>query len=396
MPLADEPDVGVRGARGVEVNGNAAKEEIRASEEPRKPLLEVPAPGEEQKEVTAAEPVAGEQEVVEKTLHGVEAGEAQDLSGPPQDATTEQEVSQDWERERPEAQEQRGVLFDGITQAKLPCTFEDEDAVYLHAVTMLRPMETPEAEPFLLEEKGFGGKDFAFAVDRGGLRFYLSKVNLSEMNLSKSGMLLLGKQESLQIQGSHENVVNELRAHGTLLPFKLGTVARSKDELYERVDQHLDDMKAALLELSLTKWWALTLSVLDARMSQLVGTTTPTAERDLGPKRKSPPPTSYSRSYDIKLLERMLQKEKKIAETVHKQLDEIAERSDVDMIVGFGSSSSENWKPILKSSYEVKPSQLPTFYRKITELQYQYLLFELMFSLAGAREAYSFSPGDGS
>jgi hypothetical protein len=293
--------------------------------------------------------------------------------------------------EKPELTERQRVLFEGITQEKLPCEFADDDAVYMYAVATVRPGETEEPTPFLLEEKGIGGKEFAFALDHGGLRFYLSKVNMSEVSLSRGGLLLHGKQESLQMQGAHENIVNELRAHGRLLPFIPGTVARTKDEFFSRIDDHLDALKSALLELSVTKWWALTLSVLDFRMAQLVGTGKPIAERDLGARRRSSASIPPARTYDIKLLEKMLQKEKKIAEAVHEHLEAIAERVDVDYMIGIGGGSSEDWKPILKASYEVNHGQLPAFYRKVTDQQYQYMLFDLMFSLQGNRGAYSFA-----
>ncbi len=289
-----------------------------------------------------------------------------------------------------ELTERERVLFEGITQERLPCEFVEDDVVYLHAVATVRPGEAEEAAPFLLEEKGIGGKEFAFAVDHHGLRFFLSKINTSEISLSKGGLLLLGKQESLQLQEAHENIVNELRAHGTLLPFAPGTVARSRDEFFTRIDEHLDELKSALLELSVTKWWTLTLSVLDGRIAQLVGTVKTTPERDTGPKRRSSASIPAGRTYDIKLLERMLQKEIKIAEAVHEQLETIADRADVDFVIGIGAGSSEDWKSILKASYEIKHGRLPAFYRKVTDLQYQYMLFNLLFSLQGNRGAYSF------
>ena len=329
-------------------------------------------------------------EQVEAPAENVDESEEAE-GAPPEVAGEEAEHRQSTEVRGPEFTERQRVLFEGVTQERLPCEFADDDAVYFHAVTLLRSGETVASEPFLLEEKGIGGKDFAFALDHDGLRFYLSKVSKSEMSLTKGGVLLHRKQESLQLESSHESIINELRAHGTLLPFGPGTVARNKEEFYSRIRDHLDALKAALQELSTTKWWALNLLVLDSRLAQLVGATKPAAERDLGAKRRSYASVPSGRAYGIKLLEKILQKEKKIAQAVHDQLEEISDRSDIDFIIGIGGGSSENWKPILKASYDVKTSQLPSFYRKVTDLQYQYILFDLMFSLRGNREAYSFS-----
>jgi len=284
-----------------------------------------------------------------------------------------------------------GLFFEGQKPPRQTCQFNDDDAVYMHAVSLLREDEEPILEPFLLEEKGIGVREFAFAVDHGGLRFYLSKINLTEMNVSKTGILLLGKQESLQMQGVHEGILNDLRAHGTLLPFEFGTVARYKGEFLKKIDHSLDEIKAAVLQLMGTKWWTLSLLVLDAKIAQLVGTVRAQAERTLPSKRKSHSSAIQPRSYDFKVLEKMLQKEKKIAESVHNQLASVTERSDIDMMIGLGSGSTEDWKPILKASYEVLPSRLQHFYRAVTDLQYQYMIFDLMLSLAGGYDFYSFT-----
>ena len=92
---------------------------------------------------------------------------------------------------------------------------------------------------------------------------------------------------------------------------------------------------------------------------------------------------------DIKMLERILQKEKKIAESVHQTLEAIADRSDIDMMVGLTSGSSDEWKLILKASYEIPERRMQRFHRAIIDLQYDHMVFDLMLSLEGDREFYT-------
>jgi len=281
-------------------------------------------------------------------------------------------------------------LFQVSKPPRTPYRLEDEDYLYVHGVSMFPEGDTASPEPFMLEEKGIDARGFAFAIDYSGLRFYLSKINLDQMNVSKNGVLLLGKQESIHTQGIHENVLNELRGHGVVLPFEFGTVFRGKDELLTNIDDHYDRIKEALEELLATTWWTLSVYVLDARLAQVLGTVSSRSQYDRVTTRPSHSPPVHQRRYDIKELEKILSKEKKIAEYIHGELSKVAVRSDIDMMVGFGSGSSEDWKQILKASYEVQEDSVQRFSRAVTDLQYHHILFDLKLSLSGDREFYSF------
>ena len=276
------------------------------------------------------------------------------------------------------------------THPRLPYEFTDSDHVYLHAVVPIPEGEEASEKPFMLEEKGIDGKNFAFALDYERLRFYLSKFSPESMSVSKKGVLLLGKQETMQFQGVHENILNDLRIHGTLLPFKFGTVARGKDRLLSMVDEHMDGIRESLSAIGETKWWTLNLYLLDSRIAQIVGSQSPSRGREREQQRVGISQPALMKKYDVKTLERILQKEKKIAETSHEEMKKHAERSDVDVMVGLGCGSSEDWKLILKASYEVTGKNLRHFNRMVTDLQYHHMMFDLMLSLTGDIESYSF------
>lgn len=270
--------------------------------------------------------------------------------------------------------------------------FSDDDIIYVHGVAGIPDREQPAEEPFMLEEKGIDGRSFAFAFDYVGMRFYLSKILPSIMSVSKTGMLLLGKQESLQARSAHEATLNELRLHGILLPFAFGTLARGKDELMGKVDAVRERLVEALEAVQSTRWWVVKLYVLDARLAQIVGKgeTTP-VRRGRSVERMSYTKMPTPKKYDIKVLERILGKEKRIAESVHEELKNTAERSDIETIVGLGSGSSEDWKLILEATYEVKAGNRTKFFQTVTDLQYRHLVIDLMLSVAGDAEPFSLS-----
>ncbi len=266
----------------------------------------------------------------------------------------------------------------------------DDDAVYLHAVAQIPLEERPTHVPFMLEEKGIEYKDFAFALDRGGLRFYLSRIAGRSMNVSKTGVLLLNKHESIRVRGTHFGILNDLRAHGVLLPFAFGSVALGKEDLYAKIDNHMYEIRDALDEVLSTKWWDLNVYVLDFTMAQMLTPEGVAARRERERRTMGSRSTPTVGRIDIKALERVLGKQKKIAESIHEQLKDLAVRSDVDMIVGLNSGSSDDWKLILKASYEVSLTGIHRFNRAVTDLQYHHVQYEIMFVLSGDCAEFSF------
>jgi len=276
-----------------------------------------------------------------------------------------------------------------IPRPKVYYDLEEDEHFYFHGVSMISPDEPPSPRPFLLEEKGIEEKDAVFALDHRGLRFYLSRIHTRSSNVSKAGILLLNKHESIMMRCRHESILNELRAHGVVLPVEFGTVGRGKDELLEKIDSYLVDLHLAVEDMAKTVWWDVGLYVLDARAAQHATAEGP-ARHGRERSRSSYSATTTSARSDIKALERILNKQKKIAEEVHEELNAKADRSDVDMMISLGGGTSEDWKQILKASYEVPPSRLPAFNRVVTDIQSRHFAFDMMLVVAGERKPFSF------
>jgi hypothetical protein len=288
----------------------------------------------------------------------------------------------------PEEEEELGTVAERIHQRRVPYDLAEDDIIYLHAVANT-PEGDAQAFPFMLEDRGIEGRDVAFAFDYRGLRLYLSTIRRLTANVTRAGVLLLGKQESMHLRGVHEGILNDLRLHGTLLPFEFGSVVRGKDELMTLVDLHLFPLKDTVDDLLSTTWWNLSLYVLDSQMARHFVQEPQTSVRS--PDRYRPNFASAAPSkIDIKTLERLLARQKRIAESVHDELRALAERSDVDMMINLAGGSSEDWKLILKSSYEVPRTRIEVFNRALTDLQYKHVQYDLIFSLTGNRESFTF------
>ena len=269
---------------------------------------------------------------------------------------------------------------------RIPFQYDDDDVVYVHGVTIVPVDEKSEPRPFMLEEKGLDSREFAFALDRGGLRFFLSRLDRRSISVSKTGLMLSGKQESLRLQGVHEGVLNDLRAHGVVLPFEFGTIARSREELMMLIDEHLYDLHDAVDDLMATSWWKLTASMLDAKLAGIIGSEPGAGERE---RRLSSRQHAPAAKIDIKMLEKILGRQKRIAESVNEELKKVADRAEVEMMVGFSSGTSDDWKPILRAKYLVPPSRVHKLHRAINDIQYRHMLFELMLTLTGDQSAFA-------
>jgi hypothetical protein len=274
---------------------------------------------------------------------------------------------------------------------RVPSDVTADDYIYLHGVSRIETDDTPSAFPFLLEEKGIDSRNFAFALDQRGLRFYGSTLHHETVNLTKDGLLLLSKQEKIRMRGAHESILNDLRLHRILLPFEFGAVFKGLDELKAKTEERFAEIQESLDELLTTRWWNLTVYALDTRTADLVGVPAPGARRENDRGRVPYTSPSQSKRIDVKTLERILNKQKKAAESIHEALQPYAERSDVDMMVSLQSGASDDWKIILKASYELGPSMLNMFVRTVTDLQYQHFLMELMLSMTGNVESFSFT-----
>jgi len=268
---------------------------------------------------------------------------------------------------------------------------DDDDIVYFHAVAQIPLGEKPSTTPFLLEDRGIEAKESVFGLDRGGLRFYLSRITGRSMNVNKAGMLLLNKQESLHLRGTHFGILNNLRGYGVLLPFEFGSVAVSLNDLYSKIDGHAYELRDALEEVMATKWWEVTVQALDAKMAPIVAPEgVSTSGRERGRRGGSDRAQGIGSRIDIKTLERILNKQKAIAVEIHEQLEALAVRSDVDMMVSLSSGSSDDWKTILRASYEVSFPEIYRFNHVLVDLQYHHIKFQLMFVLKGDHEDYTF------
>jgi hypothetical protein len=279
------------------------------------------------------------------------------------------------------------IVQKSLPGVRVPFNFDDQ-ASYVHAVSLIPLTDSPSPEPFLLEEQGLDKRSNIFAVDHAGMRFFLSELNPDSYNVSKNGMLLLSKQDSLRLRGVHEHAVNVLRQYGTLLPAEFGTVVLGRDDLSRRVEFRLHALLEFVLDLGKTTTWRVTASVLDERVQRLLGPE-PTPQRSSRTEPERGRHGAPTRRTDVKSLERVLTTEKKIAESVVDALASCAESHTVEQMVNLGSGRSEDWKAIVTATFMLGPGQNQRFFKTVLDVEAEQSIVDLMARVTGTTECFS-------
>jgi len=227
-----------------------------------------------------------------------------------------------------------------------------------------------------------------FAVDYSGLRFYLSELNPDRFSVSKNGLLLLNKAESLRLRCVHEQIVNRLRLGGVVLSAEFGTAVLGKKDLLRRVEFRLHALLEFVLKLGKTTTWRVTVSVLDGRVQQRMGAE-PASQRSGRSTADRGRHAAPAKRIDVKALERLLTREKKIAESILAALSPLAEEHMIEQIVNLGSGRSEDWKPILEAAFTVPSGMQQRFFQAVLEVEEDHASVEPMVRVTGTTESFS-------
>jgi hypothetical protein len=279
------------------------------------------------------------------------------------------------------------VVEPEVPEVREPLDFEDQQS-YVYGVSLIPLSDSPSPTAFLLNEKALDQRTKVFAVDHAGMRFFMSELYPDSFSLSKNGMLLLNKTDSLRLRGAHERIVNRLRLKGHILPAEFGTAVLGRQDFARRVEFRLHALLEFVLELAKTTTWHLSALVLDDRVQQLVGAETAT-QRSARPETDRGRHGAPTKRIDVKALERLLTREKKIAESILDALAPFAENQRVEQMVNLGSGRSEDWKAILKAVLTLPAGQNQRFFRAVVDVEAANEMIEPMLRVTGSTESFS-------
>ncbi len=258
------------------------------------------------------------------------------------------------------------------------------------AASLIPLHESPYSTPIALGGSGFDEGTQLFAIDHAGMRFYMSALKNQDSSVSKAGMLLLNKQDALRHRGRHERMINTLRLRSLILPAESGTIVRGKDDLVRRIDFRLNALLEILLGLTRNTTWRMQVGVLDSRIQHVYPSDTAPVRPDRQNAERGRGSTGQKRT-DTKTLDRLLTREKKLAETILHSISTAAESHEVEYLIGLAGGSSDSWKVILKAVFHVPLARYPHFMKAVVECQELHAMVEPMLQLAGGTESFSLS-----
>lgn len=256
--------------------------------------------------------------------------------------------------------------------------FTEDDLLYLHGAG-LADAAAQDTQP-VDSVRGIDDTGPVYMLHHDAVKLFVSKIQREELNVTRSGMLLLNKEDSLRYREVHESILNELRCEESLVPFEFGTIVRGKVRLEGVAGSLAADLPEVCETEAAAGIWTVKMLALDARVGASIAGTSPAARmQERGRDTKRPAKRS-----DVKTLEKILQQERLIAESVHAVLATVSTSTELASLIGVGSGTSEDWKLILEATYAVPIINRSKFFVTLIELQQEYRGKGMMLEVHGA------------
>jgi hypothetical protein len=255
-------------------------------------------------------------------------------------------------------------------------TLQETDWLYFYGFTYA-PNSTGKGE--LNRRIGVQGIDKnsdILLMDNGDIRVFLSPLQKENYTFDKTGKPTLTSQRSSQIRFEHERIVNILRAEEVLLPVPFWSIVQGHGEALRIIEAKYVNILRTLIDVHDAVEWDVDVMAFDDFIMQLpsiadaVGNRTPTRQsRHQSPKS----------GVDIRKMERIIFREKSLAQEIHNELLLLATKNKIDYMVRLDSAIMGDWKSILSARYHVGKDKRRTFCQTIVTLQKKYAEYQLMF-----------------
>ena len=225
-----------------------------------------------------------------------------------------------------------------------------------------------------------------FLIDYGDLRFFVSKLKSDEYPHDKSGKPTLTSQKASQYMLEHERVINTLRSEEVIVPFPCWTIVKGLENLLKAIESKYVDALRALIDMHDMTDWNVDVMVRDDHLKQLPSISDASKERAVS----RAPRHSVGKPVDVRKMERVIFKEKTLAQEIHNELLIHAQKNRVDYMVRLDSAIMDDWKSILSARYTVGKEKRKVFCQNIAELQRKYEEYQLLLTVTTPSKKFIF------
>jgi len=236
-----------------------------------------------------------------------------------------------------------------------------------------------------LAMKGIDKTNSIFIVDYGDIRLYMNKMNAGDYVLDKSGRPTLSSTQDSGLKFEHERILNILRGEDILVPAPFWTIVQGQSRIIQLVEDKYVVLLRALIDVHDITEWDVDVLADDEHLLRIPSIVE--GPRSRTPTRESKHVTTKVR--DIKLTEKVIFKEKSLAQEIHNELLVHALKAKVDYMVRLDSAIMGDWKSILSARYSVGKEKRRTFFQALANLQVQYREFQLMIRVTNPTSKFS-------
>jgi hypothetical protein len=271
-----------------------------------------------------------------------------------------------------------------------PMDFElqPEDWFYLYGFSYAPDSAGKGIPAVKLKLKGIDKTSSIFLLDYGDVRLYLNRLNVDDYTLDKSGKPTLLSSQMEHCKFEYEKLLNILRNSQMLVPLPLWTIVRGRDRIINIVEDRYVELLRALIDVHDAVDWDVEVFALDEYIANLPSIADASNGRTVRREEKHP----VGKKTDVKLLEKVIFKEKQLVQEIHNQLLVLAVRFKVDHMIRLDSAFIHDWKSILAVRYVVSKDKRKSFFQAIAQLQHEKEEYELMMRVSSPSVRFSFSP----
>ena len=235
--------------------------------------------------------------------------------------------------------------------------------------------------------KGVDRTNNIFILDYGDVRFLMNKLNIDDYSLDKSGKPALPGKKTSQFKYEHEVILNLLRSEDVLVSFPFWTVIQNREKLINQIEDKYVELLRSLIDVHDAIDWNVEVFANDPYIIELQEFTEQV--RDRIPARESR--HTANRGKNIKVMEKLMLKEKNLAQEIHSQLMLHSTKSKVDFMIRLDNAFMDDWKTILDVRYTIGKDKRKSFSHTVRNLQQEYKLYQLMIRVTNPNVRFTFS-----
>lgn len=264
---------------------------------------------------------------------------------------------------------------------------EPDDWFYIYGFSYA-PISTGKGVPAKkLKFKGVDESNRIFLLDSGDVRLYLSRLAKEDYPTDKTGKPTLTSQKAAHYRYEHERILNTLRTEEVLVQLPFWTLMKGLGSVTSLIEDRYVELLRALIDVHDAVDWDVEVFAFD---EHIVSMPEIAEANKAGKVRETKHATGKTR--DIKVMEKLIFKEKSLAQEVHSSLLLLATKSKVDFMIRLDNAMMDDWKSILQSRYIVPKDKRKAFCQSIAELQSEYESYKLMIRLTNPATRFTFTP----